>query len=111
MQGKFVLSKTRNKKFMFNLKASNGQVILTSERYETKKAAENGIKSVRKNAGNDKRFERKASRKGEPYFVLKAANGEPIGKSEMYKAKQGMENGVKSVAKNAPGAKLVDETA
>lgn len=95
---------------MFNLKASNGQIILTSERYETKKAAENGIKSVRKNASNDKRFERKASRKNEPYFVLKAANGEPIGKSEMYKAKPGMENGIKSVAKNAPDAKLVDES-
>lgn len=111
MPGKFVLKQTRNKKFMFNLKATNGQIILTSERYESKKAAENGIKSVRKNAANDKRFERKESRKKEPYFVLKAANGEPIGKSEMYKANQGRENGIKSVAKNAPDAVLVDETA
>lgn len=95
---------------MFNLKASNGQIILTSEMYNTKKAAENGIKSVRKNASTDKRFERKQSRKGEPYFVLKAANGEPVGKSEMYRAKSGMENGIRSVAKNAPDAALVDES-
>jgi len=110
MLGKVVLKKTRNKKFMFNLKASNGQIILTSEMYNTKKAAENGIKSVRKNAGTEKRFERKKSRKGEAYFVLKAANGEVIGKSEMYKANQGMENGIRSVAKNAADAVLVDES-
>lgn len=111
MPGKFILKTTRNKKFMFNLKASNGQIILTSERYESKKAAQTGIQSVRKNAGNEKRYELKVSRKGEPYFVLKAGNGEPIGKSEMYKANQGRDNGIRSVSKNAPDAILVDETA
>ncbi len=35
---------------MFNLKATNGQVIGTSERYQTAGACENGIQSVMKNA-------------------------------------------------------------
>jgi uncharacterized protein YegP (UPF0339 family) len=35
---------------MFNLKATNGQVVGTSERYDTERACENGIKSVAKNA-------------------------------------------------------------
>ena len=95
---------------MFNLKASNGQIILTSELYNTEKAAENGIASVRKNAGSDARFERKASKKGEPYFVLKATNGQVVGKSEMYSGKPGMENGIKSVAKNAADATVADNT-
>ena len=41
---------------------------------------------MRKNAATEKRFEKREARNGEQYFVLKAANGEIIGKSEMYKA-------------------------
>jgi uncharacterized protein YegP (UPF0339 family) len=43
MAGKFELKKSKDGQFMFNLKASNGQVILTSELYKTKASAENGI--------------------------------------------------------------------
>ena len=53
---------------------------------------------------------RKASKKGEPYFVLKAANGEVIGKSEMYSGNSGIENGVASVKKNGPVAGVKDNT-
>ncbi len=108
MAGKFELKSAKNGKFHFNLKAGNGQIILSSEMYETKKAAENGIASVKKNAGNDGRFERKASAKGDPYFTLKAGNGEVIGKSEMYSSNSAMENGIKSVMTNAPDAAVVE---
>ncbi len=108
MPGKFVLKTAKNGKFHFSLKATNGQIILSSEMYETRKAAENGIASVKKNAGNDGRFERKISNKGENYFNLKAANGEVIGKSEMYASKRGMENGISSVQRNAPDAPVAD---
>ncbi|QYO66557.1 YegP family protein [Leptolyngbya sp. 7M] len=108
MAGKFEIKTGKDGRAHFNLKASNGQVILTSEKYESRKACENGIASVRKNAGNDARFERKTAKDGSPYFVLKAANGEPIGKSEMYKTKRSMENGIASVAKNAPDAVVTD---
>ncbi|MCV4777876.1 YegP family protein, partial [Escherichia coli] len=76
---------------------SNGQVILSSETYDSRKSAENGIESVRKNSQVDARFERKTAKDGSAYFVLKAANGEPIGKSEMYKSVRSMENGIASV--------------
>ncbi|MBC7901372.1 MAG: YegP family protein [Saprospiraceae bacterium] len=108
MAGKFELKTAKNGKFHFNLKASNGQIILSSEMYESKKAAENGIASVKKNAGDAKRYDRKTSNKGEHYFSLKAGNGEPIGKSEMYTTSAGMENGIASVTKNAPDASVVD---
>jgi uncharacterized protein YegP (UPF0339 family) len=108
MAGKFELKKSNSGKFMFNLKAGNGQIILTSELYEAKAGAENGIESVRKNAADDARFERKESSSGQPYFVLKAANGQVIGKSEMYSAPAAMENGVESVKNNAPDAEVVD---
>ncbi len=111
MAGKFEIKAGKTGKFRFNLKASNGQIILTSEAYESRSAAVKGITSVKKNAGNDKRFERKTAKDGSPYFVMKAANGEPIGKSEMYKTVKSMENGVASVGKHAPDAPVVDAEA
>ncbi len=108
MPGKFEIRAGKTGKFRFNLKATNGQIILTSEAYDSRKGAEGGIASVRKNAANDGRFERKTAKDGSSYFVLKAANGEPIGKSEMYKTKRSMESGIASVGKNAPDAMIAD---
>lgn len=108
MAGKFELKTSSNGKFYFNLKAGNGQIILSSEMYESKSAAENGIASVQKNAGDDGRYDRKESSSGKPYFNLKASNGQVIGKSEMYESTAAMENGIESVKKNAPDAATVE---
>ncbi len=110
MAGKFELKKAKDGQFMFNLKAANGQVILTSERYKQKSSAENGIESVRKNANRDGAFEPKINSKKEPYFILKATNGQEIGRSEYYSSNSAMENGIESVKKNAPDAKVDDTT-
>jgi uncharacterized protein len=111
MAGKFEIKKSSNGKFHFNLKAGNGQIILSSELYEKKPACENGIESVKKNAADDARYERRKSSKGDPYFVLKASNGQEIGRSEMYSSDAAMENGIESVKKNAPPAETSDTTA
>ncbi|NLC70377.1 MAG: YegP family protein [Desulfuromonadaceae bacterium] len=111
MAGKFELKKAKDGQFMFNLKATNGQVILTSELYKTKASAENGIESIKKNSAREGAFEVKSNAKGEPYFILKATNGQEIGRSEYYSSKGAMENGIESVKKNAPEAKIVDLTA
>lgn len=110
MAGKFELKKAKDGQFMFNLKAANGQVILTSELYRQKASAENGIESVRKNANRDGAFETRTNAKGEPYFILKATNGQEIGRSEYYSSNAAMENGMASVKKNAPDAKIDDTT-
>ena len=110
MSGKFVLKKSGKTKFMFNLKAGNNEIILTSETYESKAGAKNGIESVKKNALLDDRYEKKESRRKEPYFVLKAKNNEIIGKSEMYSSTSARDKGIESVKKNAPKAEVVDKT-
>lgn len=110
MAAKFDLKKSPSGKFMFNLKAGNSQVILTSELYTTKKAAENGIASVKKNSSNDKLYEQLTSKKGQPYFVLKAANKEIIGTSQMYASASSMKKGIASVKKNGPTAEVADNT-
>jgi uncharacterized protein YegP (UPF0339 family) len=110
MAGKFVLKKSNNGQFYFNLKAGNGEIILTSENYTTKQGATNGIASVRVNAPFDERYERKTAGNGSPYFILKAANGETLGRSEMYSSTTAMENGIASVKTNAPTASVEDLT-
>jgi uncharacterized protein len=99
---KFEVKTGKDGQLYFNLTAKNGQVILSSEGYKSKQGCENGIESVKKNSQIDDHFERKEAKDGQHYFVLKAGNSEPIGKSEMYKAKAGMENGISSVRENAP---------
>ena len=111
MAGKFEITKRSNGEFQFNLKAGNGQVILTSEGYGDKRGCSNGIDSVKKHAAADANFERKTAKDGSPYFSLKASNGQSIGKSEMYKSEAARDNGIKSVMENAPGASVVDNTA
>lgn len=106
--GKFEISVRKNGEFQFNLKASNGQVILTSEGYTTKAACVNGINSVKKNAVEEKRFEKKAAANGKSFFVLKATNGQVIGQSQMYASEKTRDNGIASVAKNAPEAEVVE---
>ncbi len=108
MAAKFEIKKASNGQFMFNLKAGNGEIILTSELYSAKSSAENGISSVKVNAPDDGKYERLTSKADQPYFVLKAGNGEVIGKSEMYSSKSACENGIQSVKTNAPGADTTD---
>ena len=106
--GKFVISQRKNGEYQFNLKAGNGQVILTSEGYTTLAACKNGIESVKRNSQEDARFERKEAKDGSPFFNLKATNGQVIGKSEMYSSAAACENGIESVKKNAPEAEVVE---
>lgn len=93
----------KSKEYYFRLKAKNGQTILGSEGYKTKKAAENGINSVKQNAGNAARYETAVARNGKHRFNLKASNGQVIGTSQMYTSTSGCKNGMESVKKNAPG--------
>jgi len=52
MAAKFVLKKGSTGRFSFSLVATNGQVIATSEAYESKASAVNGIESVKRNAAD-----------------------------------------------------------
>ena len=111
MAGYFELKQSASGKFMFNLKAGNHETILTSETYSSKAAAENGIDSVRRNAGEDANFERKTAKDGSPYFSLKSpANGQTIGKSEMYSSGSARDGGIESVKRNAKSAAVKDKT-
>ena len=109
MAGKFEISKRANGEFQFNLKAGNGQVILSSEGYSSKGSCTNGIESVRKNSQDDARFERKTASNGKFFFNLTATNGQTVGSSQMYADEGGRDNGIASVKANAPDATVDDQ--
>ncbi|MBR0343580.1 MAG: YegP family protein [Oscillospiraceae bacterium] len=117
--GKFVIGKTKNGQYRFNLKAGNGEIIATSESYTTLSACKNGVESVKKNAlaevedqtlnesKKNPKYELYLDKAGEYRFRLKAANGETICHGEGYKAKASCKNGIDSIGRNAPEAEVV----
>src|SRR5262245_15943731 len=108
--GSYVLKKTSAGQFLFKLRASNHEVILTSESYISKQSATGGIESVRTNSALDSRYEKRTSTSGSPYFVLKGANGEIIGTSEMYSSERARDGGIVACKKEGPSSPTVDQT-
>ena len=108
MAGKYEIKKGKGG-YRFNLKASSGKIILTSEQYTTKGGAQTGIASVKANAKSKIHFEERKAGNGQSYFVLKAKNGEIIGRSETCASPAGRKNGIDSVKRNS-GAKVADKT-
>lgn len=121
--GKFLVKKTSTG-FKFDLKAGNGETIATSEVYTSEDSCLNGVESVKKNAptanfedlteepvktATNPKFEMYQDKAGEFRFRLKARNGEIIATSEGYKAKNSCLNGIESVRKNAPEAKIEND--
>jgi uncharacterized protein YegP (UPF0339 family)/uncharacterized surface protein with fasciclin (FAS1) repeats len=119
--------------FRFHLKAANGQIIAVSQAYGTKESALKGIASIKKNAPiakttdfapggtitksthkpgivQDTVFEIQFNAPDRFRFHLKAANGQIIAVSQSYLSKQSAENGIASMKKNAPMAKIIDQT-
>ena len=110
MAGKFECYKDKAGEFRFRLKAGNGENILSSEGYKSKASCKNGIESVRKNSAIEGRFVAKTTSTGKHRFNLMASNGQVIGTSQSYTTEASCKNGMKSVAKTAPGAALDDQT-
>jgi hypothetical protein len=110
MSGYYDLYRSTNQQFYFNLTAGNNEKILMGELYTQKQSALDGIASMKVNSIYDSRYKRKISTRGFPYFVLTAANGEPLGTSEEYSSTAAMEHSINVVKQLAPTAVLRDHT-
>ena len=123
--GKFAVKQTKNG-VKFNLKAGNGEIIATSEVYNSKASCLNGIDSVQRNAPDaavedqtvenyevqkHPKFEIYTDKAGEFRFRLKATNGQIIAVSEGYKTMASCVNGIESVKRNAADSEIVEEEA
>lgn len=103
---KFTISIQSNGAFQFNLRAANGQVMLTGEEHDLKADCLDSIEKVKQYAADDNRYERKTTVNGKFFFNLKAANGEVIGTSQLYNNEWTRDKGIVSVKSNAPEASL-----
>ena len=119
--GKYVIKPTKNGGFKFDLKATNGQVIASSQVYKALKSCKAGIASVTANAAvaaeedqtiegfakeKNPKFEIYNDKSGEFRFRLKATNGQIIATSEGYNTMKACKNGVASVRKNSVDAPI-----
>jgi uncharacterized protein len=99
-----------NGEYYFNLKASNGEVIATSETYASKSNATRASRTVRAlvrvlggdvvSAKKQERFELFVGENKQHYFRLRAGNGEIVLGSEGYSSKAAATNGITSVLAN-----------
>ena len=110
MAGKFECYKDKAGGFRFRLKASNGQTNLASQGYKSKASCKNGIASVQNNCLDAACFDKTTTRNGKFRFNLKARNGQVIGTSESYETERARDNGIASVGRSAPGAKIDDQS-
>lgn len=112
MPGYYLLQKNpvATQYYHFVLRADNRETILTSENYVAKQGALNGIASCQSNSPYDWNYERRTSTASQPYFVLKASNGQVIGTSEMYSSGAGRDNGITSCKTNGPTTTIIDMT-
>lgn len=106
MTGWYEVSKNELGEFRFVLKAANNEIVLRSQQYTSKSAAQNGVASVQTNAPDDARYELKVSQDNRLYFNLLAANGQVIGTSQMYATESSRADGIASVKANAPKAEV-----
>jgi len=108
MAARYQLRKAANGQHYFNLTAENNKIVLTSEMYDSKAAAQEGIEAVRVSGPEPERYDRRRSVDGQDYFVLQAANGEIVGQSEMYRSSASLENGLQAVMRVAESAEVFE---
>jgi uncharacterized protein len=107
--GKYVISTAKSGEYYYNLKATNGQVILTSKLFTTADDCRKGIEETRTICSEDGRFERKLSSSSKPFFNLTTSEGHHLGKSEIYESDANMEKGIASVKKNGMTTNIILE--
>jgi uncharacterized protein YegP (UPF0339 family) len=123
--GKFIIRQAKAGSSMFNLKASNGEIIATSDMYSSLEKCKKGIASIQNNAPianiedstvegevevkTNPKFEMYHDKGGEFRFRLKAKNGSIIAKSQGYSSKTNCKNGIESVKKNAATEEIISE--
>jgi len=121
--GKFIVKPAAKNGFMFNLIASNGKVICTSQVYANESSCLSGIESVKKNSRSkieDQTVEGYSKLTNPKYeifkdsgdkyrFRLKAMNGEIVAASQGYMSKESTKKGIASISVNAVDAPIIKE--
>jgi uncharacterized protein len=96
-KGRFETFVGQDGQYYFHLLAGNGEKVLASQGYSSATAAQAGIGSVNVNGTEAAAYELRLASDGSSYFVLKAANGQIVGISEMYVSEANAKRGLTTV--------------
>lgn|SRR5574344_41396 len=106
--GKFIVTACGNGEYQFNLKASNGQIVLTGAICKTKIDCLTAIKSVQKNVAVKSRFAVREDGGGRWYFELRSSGGRVLGTSQLYSSERSLRLGIETVVFNAGDSQVFD---
>ena len=96
-EGRFEVFRGLDGKSYFHLRAKNGEIVLQSEGYSSRAKATAGVKSVQANGVLASRYTVLPAVDGRFYFLVKAANGQTIARSQLYATKSNADRGVETV--------------
>lgn len=91
--------------YFFQFNDQKGLPIFYSHGYQSERSRDNGIQVAIRNAGEEERYERKQSKKGQHFFILKSGNNQEIGRSITFNSQSEMEgelNVMKGITKDVP---------
>jgi uncharacterized protein YegP (UPF0339 family) len=108
MSGWFVLTDNGYPQYYFVLKAVNGETILSSGIYESKKDALHGISVIRAHCHLEQHYENRVSARGSLYFVMKDGNEQIIGTSQLYSSIFSRDIGLSMVKLNGHTSTIID---
>ena len=106
--GKWVIIKKAEGEYLANLKASNGQIVLTSESYSTDKSAKKGIETIKKNIAADN-FQIYKDKKDRFFYKLKDSANRLLCIGEVYNTKPRCLSAIESVKRFAEKATISEE--
>lgn len=93
--------------YYFNLHAKNGEIVLSSEAYESETSALNGAFAVAENGLDEANYDVRAAHGGGYYVNLRAANNEIIATSEVYSTESNARAAVVAMIALIPEAELL----
>jgi uncharacterized protein YegP (UPF0339 family) len=107
MPAKFVISRTQDGKYCFDLIAMNGEKVLHSGNYPTKISCLEIVKMVRVNASFLHRYEKKTNASGQHFFILRS-DGEKLGTSDLYWSSNSRDYAMMIIKREAPDAVTIE---
>lgn len=105
---KFEILVGKDDKVYFHLKASNGEILVSSRGYKTKSETIHAIASVMRYGQMDRYIVRRESVNGRHFFQIKSPSGRLLAWSETYQQKQGLETGIEAVKRAVSFGRVFD---
>lgn len=106
--GWYEISQFKDDDFRFVLKSSNGEILLTSEKFKSKLTLLNTIESIKTLGDNLDSFRVSISKNGKHYFNIVLKNNNIVATSQFYNDLVSFNSGINLVMNNIKANKIID---